>query len=611
MKKKVLYSALLTLFSFVHEDACFDGWDRGNFYLDAVHGNDDWFGFSPDADLRRFGPFRTFETALYKIRRIRQSRKLRNVTLHVKSGTYLILNPIILDDRDSQLTIVKYSESHEKPRIIGGIVVNENKFFDWRNIQPNVLEYRTKIDTNCSNHVFVDKKRLIRSRKPNTKWTGNNFVGEGPYLTIKDLLHPTSDCNRKGSGGFKQSRCPSSNLLGFYYNNTEVNSESLNLAGEITVFHSWLAERAQIESVENSRILFKKPLRRPIGEYPIGSGWRYLIKNTYEELDSIGEFYCNDKSKYLSIVLPRGGLENKKVIIANNSNFFKIKGASKIRFEGLSFEFSGDQNFYGYNSKPALLQFLFCKNIKVYGCQFKRIGHNAISIDSSFNVEIKNNLFENIGYKGVVLEYNDKPFHKFATRNVAIKQNKFDMCGTINLLQPSCIHVRGVNNINVVSNRISRTTYAGIQVGWQKAFNKSFVENDYIFKIRRNHIFDYGKNILNDFGGIYVSTNQEDCGSTLDISMCHLHTLIEENVIHDGYGYHHGGKAIYTDTAASSITVRRNWLYGYSDAAVVFHCGLNNFAYFNVIVHSNKQRLFGMCNSIVGVNGTSPKQVFL
>ena len=72
-----------------------------------MHGNDDWFGFSPDADLRRFGPFRTFETALYKIRRIRQSRKLRNVTLHVKSGTYLILNPILLDDRVKYYTLKK------------------------------------------------------------------------------------------------------------------------------------------------------------------------------------------------------------------------------------------------------------------------------------------------------------------------------------------------------------------------------------------------------------------------------------------------------------------------------------------------------------------------
>lgn len=56
--------------------------------------------------------------------------------------------------------------------------------------------------------LFLSNKlafyKIKTYRKPNTKWNGNNFVGEGPYLTIKDLLHPTSDCDRKGSGGFKQ-----------------------------------------------------------------------------------------------------------------------------------------------------------------------------------------------------------------------------------------------------------------------------------------------------------------------------------------------------------------------------------------------------------------------
>ena len=58
-----------------------------------------------------------------------------------------------------------------------------------------INDFVSTIDSQDKNYKY---------RKPNIKWNGNNFVGEGPYLTIKNLLQSTNDCNREGSGGFKQ-----------------------------------------------------------------------------------------------------------------------------------------------------------------------------------------------------------------------------------------------------------------------------------------------------------------------------------------------------------------------------------------------------------------------
>ena len=56
---------------------------------------------------------------------------------------------------------------------------------------------------------YIEKFLCIFKRKPNVKkWTGSNFSGEGPYLYINNLLKSTKDCNREGSGGFRQVNKP-------------------------------------------------------------------------------------------------------------------------------------------------------------------------------------------------------------------------------------------------------------------------------------------------------------------------------------------------------------------------------------------------------------------
>lgn len=52
-----------------------------------------------------------------------------------------------------------------------------------------------------------------------------------------------------------------------------------------------------------------------------------------------------------------------------------------------------------------------------------------------------------------------------------------------------------------------------LQAGWQKVFTPDYVTpGDHVFYIAGNNIHNYGNAILNDFAGVYLSSNMHDCG---------------------------------------------------------------------------------------------------
>ena len=87
--------------------------------------------------------------------------------------------------------------------------------------------------------------------------------------------------------------------MGFVFND-EFSSDWPHLEQtRVIVFHSWIAEYANIGNitVENgqSKVFFKEPLQHvPIGTYVPSSGWRFLIFNNLALLDMPGEYVCVD-----------------------------------------------------------------------------------------------------------------------------------------------------------------------------------------------------------------------------------------------------------------------------------------------------------------------------
>uniref|UniRef100_H2YH07 Right handed beta helix domain-containing protein n=1 Tax=Ciona savignyi TaxID=51511 RepID=H2YH07_CIOSA len=255
-----------------------------------------------------------------------------------------------------------------------------------------------------------------------------------------------------------------------------------------------------------------------------------------------------------------------------------------------------------------MFDFRYSKHISFIRCKFANIGYTAIHASMVYNFNVQHCTFKDVGNMPLTVGYNGNIQHKYATRRVNIKRNTFEGCGVYTMYQPSCIHVKGIARISVHDNDVSMSSYAGIRAGWQNTFAPDYNNKRSVFSIKRNHIHHYGNGILNDFAGVYMSSNMLDCGIKQNMSVCHLHARVEENAIHHSRAFYYGAIGVYSDTAASSIKVTKNWIYKLSDCAVNFHCGQNNAAVNNMIYHTSAKRVFGLCNRSVGPHGRMPKQ---
>nr|XP_018672533.1 uncharacterized protein LOC100183085 [Ciona intestinalis] len=579
------------------------------FYVDAYHGNDSWNGKYPES-RKGDGPFKTLEKAFKQIRKLRTPAK--PATLFLRAGTYFMRRKIQLGAEDSNLAVIAYpKDKGVRPLISGGKTITGDKFV-FHSYKKNHKIYVAPFYGKCTSHAFLGDKRLIRARKPNiVKWTGEDLTGSGPYLRMKNLLRSTPVCNLAGDGGYTQHNCPVINKKGFKFRRGDIRPNWPKLThGEILIFNSWTAERRKIArvNVTEGSVYFQRDLRFPIGKHPGASGFRYVVENIFPELDTTGEFYCDSVRKKFYLIPPSGALATNDVHVAHTSVFFKAVGVKNITFQDLAFKHSHDSYFSGYNGRPGMLILEYCDGIRIESCEFSHAGYTGVFTNMVKNMNVTQSVFKDIGNLALTVEYNGEAKDRFAPRNIDIKRNTFKGCGVYAMLQPSCVHVKGVGNIMVQENDISITPYAGLRVGWQKTFTKDYNNGKKVFKIVRNHIHHYGNGILSDFAAIYMSSNMQDCGIIQNMSICHLHVLVSDNAIHHSRAYHYGAIGVFSDTAASSVTVTRNWIYKLADCAVNFHCGQNNIAVNNMIYHISPKRVFGVCNPSVGDDGRMPRQ---
>nr|XP_002119256.1 uncharacterized protein LOC100185447 [Ciona intestinalis] len=579
------------------------------FYVDANHGNDAWTGRSPNPSGTE-GPFKTLKVAIEKIRVLRTS-DVKAATLYVRSGSYFVKKKIFLDKRDSNLAVIGY-DAGERPLISGANKISGSSFYPYSQTETHTI-YAARFTGRCSSHSFLGTKRLIRARKPNlAKWTGADLTGSGPYLRMKNLLDPTPECNMAGAGGYTQRHCPVQNRWGFKFHQGDINPNWYRLTkAEILVFNAWTAERRRIDKVniQDDSVMFQRMLRFPVGKHPGPSGFRFVVENVFEELDTVGEFYCDETRGMFFLIPPEGAFPTEDVYVSYRDVFFRGRNVENLRFQDLSFKHSHDNHFSGYNGRPGLFDFENCDGIHFERCEFANIGYTAIYTRMVKNMNILYSTFNDVGNIPVIVEYNNQPDNFYAPRNVYVKRNTFVGCGVYSMYQPSCIHVKGVAQIVVRENDISMSSYAGIRAGWQKTFTPDYNNGQTVFTIVRNHVHHYGNGILNDFAGVYMSSNMLDCGIRQNMSICHLHAVVADNAIHHSKAYNYGAIGVYSDTAASSVTVTRNWIYKLADCAVNFHCGQNNIAVNNMIYHISPKRVFGVCNPSVGDDPRMPRQI--
>lgn len=560
-------------------------------YVSALIGNDRNTGLSPENDGVGGGPVKTVGHALSLVGQLRHDGILQPYTIKLLDDTYALSEPVYVrpntksiyaEKTPSHVTVEPYGEG--RVTLLGGEEITGFVPAVFNGVSCLAAQVPEAKNGWRFTDLYVNGKRAKTTRYP-----------ESGFFTPVEVENNGIDL-RDSSSWFiaKEGDLP----------------KGTDLSDAVLSFeHYWIDEHTAIADYDEKtgKVTLAAATRFTVSPdaWP-SSRMDYYLENLPFAFKNPGEFYLDGKEGMLYYI-PRDDSETKDtvtVLAPRLSHLLCIEGTPDDPAEGVTFrrirfactkgeyESYGCPKSHGKTTKDAhaydpqrayasdlqacsdmhgAIMMRYAKYCTLEECEITCVGNHGVYMDEGCTDDrILNCHIHELGAGGIRVsggQVGDEAHtltHHVTVENCHIENGGlryFAACGI------ALIHA---SHSEVSHCTIHDFFYSGISAGFVWGYTDS---NTHHNRFLYNHIYNLGKGVLSDMGGIYLLAPQAG-------------TLVKGNLIHDVKCKVYGGWALYTDEGSSFITVEDNVCYRTSSNCYHQHYGASNVLRNNVFAMS-------------------------
>lgn len=356
--------------------------------------------------------------------------------------------------------------------------------------------------------------------------------------------------------------------------------------------HYWVDEHTAVESYDkNTGKLVMKDYSR-FGIYGEKTKAVYCLTNVKKAFGQKGR-WCSDEEAGKAYYIPEDGeTADESFFVPQLHRLIGIKGTTEnkvknLKFKNITFAYTrGDRQIFREDglkvasdgqaaaSAGGAIEMEYAENCVITGCKFAHYGLYGVYVsEGCADIRISESCFTDGGAGGIKVSGSDFSGKEEArTHSVEISDCEIAGCGKKYMAACGILIGHAYDN-KIMHNEIHDLYYSGISVGWVWGYKESVTKNNYI---ARNKIYDIGKGVLSDMGGVYLLGAQQG-------------TKVYNNLIYNVKAREYGGWAIYTDEGCSYVTVENNVCYDCSENCFHQHYGKMNVVKNNLFAKSGAE----------------------